>query len=188
MNVNELFPAKWLAPADLKGRSAVVEVERVTLEEVFNPRMRQVDKKLAVAFKGARKRMLLNKTQAYGFAAACQSADTAQWVGRRVQLSTGIAPNRAETIVVSAVPEAPVEAAEPPVTVPPTEQAAASANGKAAMTKPKSQRKPLPPDPSGMGTAHTGRYAATAVTDEDAGGPPDLPVICDEDEGAAGDD
>lgn len=38
MNINDLFPAKWLAPSDMKGRSAVVEVEQVTLEDVFNPR------------------------------------------------------------------------------------------------------------------------------------------------------
>jgi hypothetical protein len=179
MNVNDLFPAKWLTPADLKGRSAVVEVEHVTLEDVFNPRTRQGDKKLAIAFKGARKRMLLNKTQAFAFAAACASTESAHWVGCRVQLSVGIAPNKAETIVVSAPPDLPAS----PAPQPPTNGA----------TPPKSARTktPLPPDPSGMGTAHAGRCTVAADEDTagaDPGDPPDLPVIYDEDSVAAGDD
>jgi hypothetical protein len=163
----------------MKGRSAVVEVEQVTLEDVFNPRTRQTDKKLAIAFRGAKKRMLLNKTQAFAFAAACASTESAHWVGCRVQLSVGIAPNKAETIVVSAPPDLSAPPTLPPAT-----------NG---AKPPKSGRTkaPLPPDPSGTGATHTGRYGS--ATDDvaagaDPGAPPDLPVIYDEGEVAAGDD
>lgn len=174
MNVNDLFPAKWLTPADLKGRSAVVEVERVALEDVFNPRTRQTDKKLAVAFKSAKKRMLLNKTQAFAFAAACASTESAHWVGCKVQLSVGIAPNKAETIVVSA----------PPAATPPQPVQNGAKPSKSGRTK-----TPLPPDPSGMGAAHTGRYTVDDdPKDGDPGAPPELPVIYDEDEATAGDD
>jgi len=102
MNVNDLYPRKWLTPEDIQGRSVTVEIAAVSLETVRNPRTNTQEPKLCVAFKRAQRRMLLNKTQAFALADACGSADTERWPGRRVTLSVGIAPNRQATIVVSA--------------------------------------------------------------------------------------
>ena len=101
MNIHDLFPTKWLTPADLKGRSVVVVIDHVSVQDVYNPRTRQLNKKLAVSFRGAKKQMLLNKTQAFAMAAVCQSLNVEEWEGHRVQLNVGVAPNKAETIVVS---------------------------------------------------------------------------------------
>lgn len=102
MNVQELYPAKWLTPADLKGRSHALDVSGVTLEQVWDTRKKQTVYKLAVAFVRAQKRLLCNKTQSFALAAVCGSPETANWIGHRVVLSPSVAPNGKETIAVTA--------------------------------------------------------------------------------------
>ena len=106
MNVNDLFPRKWLAPEDLQGRSVTVTIDSVSLVKVHNPRTQREEHKLCVAFVARRKRMLLNKTQAFALAAAVGSDDTDTWPGCRILLSTGVAPNRQSTLVVGPAPDA----------------------------------------------------------------------------------
>jgi len=117
MNINTAFPKKWLSAADLQGRTVTVFIERVTAEAVFNTRTKKSETKLAVAFHGKAKRLILNRTQAYAMAAACGSPETDNWAGHTVLLSVGMAPNGQETIVVTAKPEAHAEDAPGPATV-----------------------------------------------------------------------
>lgn len=106
MNVQTMFPKKWLSAADLMGRTVTVFVEGCAVETIFNTRTKRNEQKLAVAFHGKQKRLLINKTQAYALAAACGSQETDNWAGHTVLLSVGMAPNGQETIIVTAAPEA----------------------------------------------------------------------------------
>lgn len=106
MNVQTMFPKKWLSAADLVGRTVTVYIEGCAVETIFNTRLKRNEQKIAVAFHGKQKRLLINKTQAYALAAACGSPETDNWAGHTVLLSVGIAPNGQETIIVTAAPEA----------------------------------------------------------------------------------
>lgn len=103
MTIDEVFPSRWLHAADLQGRSVVVKVESVTVEEVRDPRTFQPVQKIVVAFVGAEKKLIPNKTQ---FEALCaiSKADTARgWQGKRFILSPAKFRGK-DTIAVSAPP------------------------------------------------------------------------------------
>ncbi len=97
--VSEIYPDKWLRVRDLQGRRVVVTVSEVTVEA-----LRQVDgstrRKIVLAFAGARKRLPLNKTQAYAVAEIAGSEEVEDWVGVRLALRPGRARNGKETIVI----------------------------------------------------------------------------------------
>jgi len=124
MNVNDLFPKKWLEPTDLGGRSVSVKIVAVGLEEVYDPRSRDMHMKLALTFEKAGKRMLCNKTQAFAVAAATGSEETDGWIGKMITLSAGETPARRPTIVV-APPKAKAKASAPAAPTAPTVPAAA---------------------------------------------------------------
>lgn len=125
MNVNTLFPKKWLSAADLQGRTVSVFIEAVTLESIFNTRTKKNEQKLAVAFHGKQKKLITNRTQAYALAAITGSPETDHWAGHTVLLSVGIAPNGQETIIVTAAPATNGHAQEAATEAP----AAADADG-----------------------------------------------------------
>lgn len=106
MNVNQLFPRKWLYPEDLQGRAITVTIQAASLEEVRNPATQKPEQKLIVAFQKATKRLICNKTQAYAIAAAVGSPETNDWPGKRVTLSAATAPNGKQTILVTPVANA----------------------------------------------------------------------------------
>ena len=101
--VSDLFPSKWLSADDLAGRSVVVQIAQVSLEEI-RQRDGKNELKAVVAFDRAHKRLILNKTQALAIAAVVRSEAFADWPGQRIQLSVGRAPNGKPTIVVSQAP------------------------------------------------------------------------------------
>lgn len=92
----DFYQSPWLAPADLQGRAPRLTIEAATLEEVRNQKGGQ-DKKIAVAFKGARKKLLLNKTNARALAAAYGN-NTEGWIGKGVVLQLARASNGKDTI------------------------------------------------------------------------------------------
>jgi len=102
VNIQTVFPSKWLDPDDLATRRITVEIEAATMEEIYNRQTNAKEKKLALSFKRATKMMLLNKTQAFAIAQICQSEDTDGWIGKSITLRAGTAPNRKPTIVVEA--------------------------------------------------------------------------------------
>jgi len=97
--VAELFPSTWLTADDLAGRQVRVVIERVDFED-----LRQRDgtrqRKAVVAFKGAHKRLILNKTQAQAIQAIADSERFEDWPGVAVVLKAGTAPNGKPTIIV----------------------------------------------------------------------------------------
>lgn len=102
MNIHDQFPAKWIEPDDFGNKNFSLEITGCELAEVFNKQTNSKEKKLAVSFKGAKKRLLLNKTQAFAIAEITDSADTEAWRGKSIVLRAGIARNGKPTIVVEA--------------------------------------------------------------------------------------
>jgi hypothetical protein len=103
MNIQTIFPRKWLYAEDLQGKAVTVQIAGATLEQLRNPRTNKDEAKLVVAFAKATKRLVCNKTQAYAIAAAVGNQDTDGWIGRKVTLSAAIAPNGKQTILITPV-------------------------------------------------------------------------------------
>lgn len=101
--VSELFPSPWLKAEDLKGQAVVVTIEAVTVEN-----LRQFDgtqaQKVVVAFKSAKKRLILNKTQALRLAELTRSEVIDDWVEKRVTLKPAVAKNGKPTVGIDAAP------------------------------------------------------------------------------------
>lgn len=102
MNINEQFPSKWIEPDDFGSKRFTLEIVAVEFAEVFNRQTNGKEQKLAVSFKGAKKRLLLNKTQAFKIADIVGSPDTDNWAGHKITLRAGVAPNKKPTIIVEA--------------------------------------------------------------------------------------
>lgn len=106
MNIQQIFPRKWLYPEDLGGRAVTVQIAGATLEDLRNPRTNKMESKLIVSFAKATKRLICNKTQAYAIASATGSQDTDKWLGSKVTLSAAVAPNGKATILITPVANA----------------------------------------------------------------------------------
>lgn len=82
MNINEVFPSKYLKASDLHGKSVKVVIDRVTVEKMGE------DNKPVLYFKGKEKGMALNKSNAQ-MIAAVYSPETDGWVGKEIKLYAG---------------------------------------------------------------------------------------------------
>lgn len=82
MNINEVFPSKYLKASDLQGKAVKVVIDRVTIEKMGE------DNKPVLHFKGKEKGMALNKSNAQ-MIAAVYSPETDGWIGREIKLYTG---------------------------------------------------------------------------------------------------
>lgn len=111
MNVRQFFPSPWISCDDLGNRKFELVIKAVVVEEVHQHATNTKVKKMVVAFQEAKKRFILNKTQAFALARICGSDDTEQWVGKRVVLRAGKAHNQKPTIIVEA-PTVPAPALE----------------------------------------------------------------------------
>ena len=111
----DFFPDKWLKASVINGYRPRVVIESVTVEQVFNPRSKKHERKLAIKFHKKDLLLLLNKTQCNALASICRTEDYDKWAGFEVVLSTTKAPNGADTIVISPVPDAPATPKATPV-------------------------------------------------------------------------
>lgn len=112
-SINDFFPDRWLHAEHLQGKRPRVVVEAINVEALFNPRVKKNEQKLVVAFHGKELRLILNKTQARSLATICKTDDYTKWRGFEVVLSTGKAPNGADTILISPVPDGPTPKSAP---------------------------------------------------------------------------
>jgi hypothetical protein len=80
MNVNDMFPSKYLKSDDLKGQRVRLQIMSVTIEEVADNEQKPV-----MRFIGKEKGMVLNKTNALALAVAF-GEDTITWQGREIEL------------------------------------------------------------------------------------------------------
>jgi hypothetical protein len=81
MNVNDLFPSRFLKAHDLAGKPYTLTIRAVSLEDVGHGG--EAESKLAIAFEKATKMMLLNRTNAM-IIASLYGPETDQWIGKAV--------------------------------------------------------------------------------------------------------
>lgn len=81
MNVNDLFPSKYLKAHDLGGKAFTLTIRAATLEDVGHGA--EKERKLAIAFDKATKMMLLNRTNAM-IIASMYGPETDGWKGKAV--------------------------------------------------------------------------------------------------------
>lgn len=89
----KFFEEKYLGAwvMDDAGRDLTVEIERIEIEEVFNPDTNKKDKKPVIYFKGKRKGMVFNKTNCRAVA-ALYGDNTDEWKGKRITLCAKTVP------------------------------------------------------------------------------------------------
>ena len=132
----DFYQSPWLHVNDLKGKPIRVTITRWALEEV-NERDRGKVKKVALSFKSAKKRLLLNVSQ--GRAAEDAWGDLDNWIGKQCILQPGTASNSKPTInlvplIEQSAPDAPREQQAPAEGEPGAEQPPTSAEGQPAAT------------------------------------------------------
>jgi hypothetical protein len=118
VNYDDFHSSKFLGVADLNGTAHVVQIERITREQMQDGKV-----KPAIHFVGKQKALLANKTN-WGTLGAAFGKDLNSWVGRSVELFAMPCqgPNgMTQGVRVRAVNQAP-PAAPTAVTPPPAPQ------------------------------------------------------------------
>ena len=85
-NIYDMFPSKYLRAEDLKGKPYDLTIKQVAKEEMRSYSGAEPENKLVVFFDGAKKGLVLNKTNAFALADICGIPETDAWAGKTVQL------------------------------------------------------------------------------------------------------
>lgn len=80
MNIDQIYPSKYLKESDLQGRDVTVTIRTVQVVKIGE------DKKPVAFFEGKEKGLVLNKTLLNVIAKVCDSKDTDNWPGKRITL------------------------------------------------------------------------------------------------------
>jgi hypothetical protein len=96
----------YLTAEHLQGRSVVVHIQSVSVEELWNRQLKRRECKLILRFHGKKLVLACNKTQAAALERLTGSDDYTQWPGHTVTLSPSRASTGAETITISTAPTA----------------------------------------------------------------------------------
>ena len=88
MKVSELFPSKYLCPADLQGHAIRVTISAVERVKMKDPQTKQDNLKAVLHFEGKQKGLVLNKTNAFAIADILGDDETDNWVGGQITLYT----------------------------------------------------------------------------------------------------
>lgn len=80
-----MFDSDWIRAWDLGGKDRVVTIVKVEAGELENHRAKKKDRKPVVWFKGAKKPLALNKTNAKTIA-SMYGTDTTSWVGKTIAI------------------------------------------------------------------------------------------------------
>ena len=91
MNINEVFPSKYLKAADLQGRQVTVKIRSAEQETIGD------DRKLVVYFEGKEKGVVCNKTNANNIA-ALYGPDTDDWAGNEITLFEAMVDFQGKTV------------------------------------------------------------------------------------------
>ena len=150
------YQSQWLSAADLGGRARRLVIEGWQLQEVQERDGSKV-RKVAVSFKGARKRLLCNRTQGQALEAAFGECE--RWPGQTVILQPARAGNGKDTIEII-VPPAAQTATEAPG------EAQAPAGDESSMPEPPASAQPQQQAPAATASA-PGAPAAGGMTDEE---------------------
>ena len=80
MNIDQIYPSKYLKESDLRGRDATVTIRSVEITKIGE------EKKPVAFFEGKEKGLVLNKTLLNVIAKVVDSKDTDNWIGKRITL------------------------------------------------------------------------------------------------------
>ena len=80
MNLDQMYPSKWLKASDLQGQTIPVVIMRVVMEDVGD----EAGKPVAY-FQGKEKGLVLNKTNAMSIGVV-HGQETEGWVGKTIEL------------------------------------------------------------------------------------------------------
>jgi len=102
-NINDAFPSNYIKASDLKGRSVVVEIDRVEFEPVGQKR----EMKPVLYFTGKEKGLVLNKTNSGKIINITGSTETEDWTGKAILIyptETEFAGDTVECIRIKPAP------------------------------------------------------------------------------------
>ncbi len=100
MDINALYPSKYLKAADIKGKKIEVVIDSVSVEKMGD------DTKPVVYFANKEKGVVLNKTNSMTIASS-YGTDTDDWIGKTVHLYTVKVNNQKGELVDSIRVEVP---------------------------------------------------------------------------------
>jgi len=108
MNINEMYPRRYLSAAEMHGQVRTVTIERVVWEQAFG------EMKAVAFFEGESQGLVLNRTNCTNLAAVFTS-ETDQWAGEKIVLwgTTMEFQGRVIPTIKVALPE-PERATPPP--------------------------------------------------------------------------
>ncbi len=107
MKASDLYGSPFLKGSDLQ-RPVKLTISDLEIGEFTDQKSGAVQKRVIMAFAGAKKRLVLNKTHANALLAA-YGDEMGEWPGKSVILAPGLAPNGQATVQLSAVPVEPEE-------------------------------------------------------------------------------
>jgi hypothetical protein len=137
----------YLTAEHLQGRSHVVHIHSVSIEELWNRQTKRKEHKLLLRFHGKKLLLACNKTQATQIERITGTDDYSKWPGHTLLLSPGKAPTGAATITITAAPAAPSSNGKPaPAAAAPTDQAEADHHETSTPHAPTEPVEPAPPD------------------------------------------
>jgi hypothetical protein len=100
MKVSDVYQGDYLKAADLQ-RPVRVTIREVAIKVFKDQQTQEEQRKIVLGFVGAKKEMVLNKTQAKAIAAAVGTDTIDEWAGKAIILSATTAHTGAATILVS---------------------------------------------------------------------------------------
>jgi len=114
MNVNEMFPSRYIAGSDLNGKVWTLAIRDVRAEPMFDARAKKRVDKYVIYFERAHKGVILNRTMAEQIAAALGSDEVTTWTGQKISLYTETVTAFGEQHVVVRFRQAVNGVSEPP--------------------------------------------------------------------------
>ena len=110
VNVNNMFPSKWVKAADLQGKEIVVTIDRLGKEEVEQG----APPKYILYFEGKNKGMVLNKTNT-GNLATIHGPESDGWIGKQIQLFSTFVDFKGESVEAISIKAVAPASVAPPV-------------------------------------------------------------------------
>jgi hypothetical protein len=84
MNLNDMFPSKYLKAADLEGKTVVCKIEGI-IPELIKSNEGPDERKAVMYVQGSKKGLILNRTNA-GVLGGLYGPETDEWTGKRVTM------------------------------------------------------------------------------------------------------
>lgn len=96
MLISEVFTSEYLSAADLKGQAVTVTIAHA-MSKNFEDRAGESRPKPVISFQGAKKSMVLNKTNA-GSIVKLYGDNTDMWIGKQIELYPAVADYMGESL------------------------------------------------------------------------------------------